>query len=212
MKCKYCNIEKSKYGLKVHEKYCSLNPGRIIRISFTKGRKGQIPWNKNLTKDIDSRLKTKSEKIKARYNSGELINHQKNKKRTEEEKRKIFETMKNNPNAGGLRQGSERGKKSWYESRIAGKVFLDSTWELEYVKYLDENNINWRRNKIKFPYEKEGKVRYYIPDFYLIDTDEYIEVKGFERLEDKLKWNAFPYKLTILKYKELTELGVKVKN
>ena len=37
-----------------------------------------------------------------------------------------------------------------------------------------------------------------------------MEVKGFEGEGDKLKWGAFPYKLTILKYKELTDLGIKL--
>jgi len=131
----------------------------------------------------------------------------------EEEKRRtrISETMKKNPKAGGLRQGSGRGKKCWYESEIAGRVFLDSTWELAYAKYLDANKIQWKRNWIKFPYQRNEKIHYYIPDFYLINSKEYIEVKGYEREEDKLKWEAFPYKLKVLKYEELSALGIEVK-
>jgi len=170
----------------------------------------RIPWNKGLTKETDERLKKNSQTLREKFRTGELVSHQKNKKRTEEEKKSISETMKKNPKAGGLRQGSGRGKKCWYESKIAGKVFLDSTWELAYAQWLDKNNIQWKKNKIKFPYERENKIRYYIPDFYLTDTNEYIEIKGFEREEDKLKWNAFPYKLTVLKYDELTNLGIKV--
>lgn len=157
-------------------------------------------------KKLDAVKKEKEKKIENGWVKGTADTLEKEIER----KRKISETMKKNPNAGGLRQGSGRGKKCWYESKIAGKVFLDSTWELAYAKWLDENNINWKRNWIKFPYEREGKTRYYIPDFYLIDSDEYIEVKGFERTEDKLKWDAFPYKLKVLKYKELTELEIKV--
>lgn len=82
---------------------------------------------------------------------------------------------------------------------------------MEYVKYLDEQNINWKRNWIKFPYEIDDKIKYYIPDFYLIDTDEYIEIKGFERENDKFKWKDFPFKLTILKYDELKSKGINVK-
>jgi hypothetical protein len=127
-------------------------------------------------------------------------------------RKKISETMKKNSNAGGRRNGSGRGKKCWYESKIAGKVFLDSSYELEYAKYLDKININWKRNWIKFPYiDEKNKLRYYIPDFYLIDIDEYIEIKGYETEKDKLKWASFPYKLTVLKYKELKCLGLNIK-
>lgn len=114
--------------------------------------------------------------------------------------------------AGGLREGSGRGKKCWYESKIAGRVYVRSTYELEYVKWLDSNNINWKGNKEKFEYQWEGKTRYYYPDFYLIDEDCYIEIKGFETKKDKEKWKCFPYKLKILKYKELKELGLNIKN
>lgn len=124
---------------------------------------------------------------------------------------RISATMKKNPNAGGLREGSGRGKKQWYESKIAGKVYLRSTWELEYVKYLDKNNINWKQNLIKFPYEWQNKVHYYIPDFYLIDTNEFIEVKGYKRDQDNFKWKNFPYKLSILMYDELKNLGLEIK-
>ena len=44
-----------------------------------------------------------------------------------ERRRNISKSMKNNPKAGGLREGSGRGKKMWYESKIAGKVYLRST-------------------------------------------------------------------------------------
>lgn len=210
MNCKYCNKEiNNKGGLIKHENGCKFNPNRII-YTFNK-IKGKSGWSKGLTKETDERLKRLSESVKKAYKTEKCINHQKGKKRTEEEKRKISETMKKNPKAGGLRQGSGRGKKGWYESKIAGKVFLDSSWELEYVKYLDKNNINWKRNKIKFPYIKDEKERYYIPDFYLVDTNEYVEVKGFERKEDKLKWSSFPYKLTTLKYEDLVNLGLSIK-
>ena len=119
--------------------------------------------------------------------------------------------MKLNPKAGGLREGSGRGKKCWYESKIAGNVYVRSTYELEYVKWLDANNINWIGNKEKFEYQYEGKTRYYYPDFYLIDEKCYVEIKGFETLKDKEKWKQFKGKLKVLKYKELKDLGLSIK-
>ena len=104
-----------------------------------------------------------------------------------------------------------KSKRTVYVSRIAGVVKLDSTWETEYAKYLDANNIKWKRNLIMFPYMYRRKMFYYIPDFYLIDEDVYIEIKGYQRAKDAAKWRDFPYKLIVLKKKELLELGLNIK-
>lgn len=120
----------------------------------------------------------------------------------------ISKATKGNPNVGGYRIGSGHGKSCWYESKIAGRVFLDSSWELAFAKYLDANNINWKRNTTRFDYNFENKKHYYVPDFYLIETDEYIEVKGFKVKQDEAKWKYFPHKLTVLYSKELKIIGV----
>jgi hypothetical protein len=109
---------------------------------------------------------------------------------------------------GGYREGSGRGIKKWFKSKFAGKVYLQSTWELAYAKYLDSNNIPWIRNTKRFPYVFENKSHYYVPDFYLVQTDEYIEIKGYRIEADEAKWKNFPKKLTVLYHKELRELGI----
>lgn len=89
-------------------------------------------------------------------------------------------------------------------------IDLHGSWELAYAKYLDANNIKWVRNKDFFTYVFEGKQRRYTPDFYLVDTDEYIEVKGHKTDKDSAKWAQFPQnkKLKILMKDELSELGL----
>ena len=57
-------------------------------------------------------------------------------------------------------------------------------------------------------YEFDNKKSRYIPDFYLIDEDLYVEIKGYETDKDRAKWLYFPYKLLVLKARELFELGV----
>ena len=104
--------------------------------------------------------------------------------------------------------GGGRGKKCWYESPIAGRIHLQSSWELAYAKYLDTLNINWKRNTNKFAYEFEGKTHNYIPDFYIIDNDTFVEIKGIETEQDRAKWKAFPFRLRILKRKELKEMKI----
>ena len=109
---------------------------------------------------------------------------------------------------GGYRIGSTRAKGCWYQSPIAGKVYLDSSWELKYAEWLDSQGINWKRNIMKFPYQYEDKVHYYIPDFYLLDAKQYIQIKGYKTEKDLAKWQFFPHKLTVLMKSELKMLQI----
>lgn len=124
-------------------------------------------------------------------------------------RQKISETMKKNPKSGGLRKGSGRGKKCWYKSPIAGWVYLRSTYELAYCRYLDKNKIQWKQNTEGFLYEFEGKKHFYYPDF--IVEGKYVEIKGFKRKNDEVKWKSFPHELQILYYNDLQKLGIDVK-
>lgn len=128
-----------------------------------------------------------------------------------ERRNKISLTMRKNSSCGGLREGSGRGKKQWYESPIAGSVYLRSSYELEYVKYLDKNNIKWKANYKKFPYTFNNKIRNYYPDFYLIDSQEYIEIKGYKTNKDLAKWEMFPFKLKVFMKNDLIRLGCNIK-
>jgi hypothetical protein len=87
-------------------------------------------------------------------------------------------------------------------------IKLYGTWELNYAKWLDLNNINWSRPKEKFKYILNNIERNYTPDFYLIDEDCYIEIKGYETEKDREKWKQFTKKLKVLKGKDLKELGI----
>ena len=91
-------------------------------------------------------------------------------------------------------------------------VDLHCSWEFNYAKWLDENQIKWQRCKDSFPYEFEGKIRKYIPDFYLPEYDEYIEIKGYKTAKDEAKWSQFPTNKTlkVLFKKDLQDLGIKV--
>ncbi len=101
-----------------------------------------------------------------------------------------------------------RCKKIKYDSKIAGIVLLDGSWELKVAIFLDENNIQWKRNTIRFPYYFDNRNRYYTPDFYLIDEDCYIEVKGYEIEKDRYKWAQFTKKLQIWNKDKLIQLKI----
>ena len=222
-RCPECGMEKPKYGICSHIilKHTEKGKERLkrreedIRIGKYKPgfSKGVAPINKGKS-NVElfglEKAKEISEKISKR-----LIGKSKGIGATQEieieRKRKISETMKKNPNAGGLREGSGRGIKTWYESSIAGNVYLRSSYELEYAKWLDQNNINWIANKTAFQYEWEGKIKKYYPDFYLIESKKYVEVKGFKTEKDEAKWKNFPFELSILYYNDLKNLGLNVK-
>lgn len=198
--CKYCQKDCKPLGISVHERYCKLNPNRLTK-GFGGAKKGTPPWNKGLElsdeykKTISEALVGKSKGV-ASSKEAELLR-----------KEKISKTMKSNPNAGGLREGSGRGVKQWYKSHIAGLVYLRSSYEIRYARWLDENNINWLANKEGFKYEFEGIIRTYYPDFYLIDENTFVEIKGFKTSKDDAKWKSFPHKLKILYGKDLDELN-----
>jgi len=56
--------------------------------------------------------------------------------------------------------------------------YCASSYELIYLVYCLDHNINIERNKYTFVYNYEGKDHVYIPDWYLPDTNTLIECKG----------------------------------
>src|ERR1035437_5374807 len=74
-----------------------------------------------------------------------------------------------------------------YQKKI---ISVQGTYELKYAEYLNINNINWiRSNKIFINYKRDefDINRNYFPDFYLPDTNTYIEIKGYFFPKDKEK-------------------------
>ena len=72
-------------------------------------------------------------------------------------------------------------KRSEYTKKDGSVVLMDSTWEVAMAERLDMLEIKWVRSPdMKLQYlTKGGRKRNYVPDFYLPDTDLYIEVKGY---------------------------------
>lgn len=98
---------------------------------------------------------------------------------------------KKNPGYGKCRHG----KGVWYNKSDGARVFLRSSYELAFAKYLDSYNATWLYEPQAFPInytfkgiEKEGTYR---PDFYLPSTDTWIEVKGWWRDDARAKFDAF---------------------
>ena len=101
-------------------------------------------------------------------------------------------------NGSGYKPGSGRGKSGWY-----GGFWCDSSYELAYVIYNIEHNIEFFQNTDRFSYIINNKSHTYIPDFVLPDGT-YVEIKGYETERDHAKWSQFPERLSILRKDDLT--------
>lgn len=167
-----------------------------------RGMKGKQSWNHGLKTPDAVRQKISDVLIDNEKVTGRAASEEKELLR----RKKISETAKKNKKSGGPRKGSGIGHGGWYDSHIAGKVYLDSTWELSYAKFLDESSIQWKRNTQRFTYQYNGELHYYIPDFFLIEKELFIEVKGYETAVDHAKWKQFPHKLQVIRESDLREL------
>lgn len=89
-------------------------------------------------------------------------------------------------------------------------IDLHGSWELAYAKYLDEHNVPWERCKQVFIYQFEGKELRYTPDFFLPETSQYVEIKGYKVPKDEAKWGQFPkdLKLKVLMKQDLKDLNI----
>ena len=168
-------------------------------------QKGYPPWNKGLTKESDKRVEKMSNTLKERYKregfwTKVIISDEQKKKLSEIQQERI----KN-----GCKIGSGHAKKYWYDSPIAGRVSLDGTWELQTAIFFDGSELKWRRNTRLFKYNKDdGSIGFYKPDFYVYNWKTYIEVKGWEDVDDELKWSQFPESLEVWDGDKLVEYGI----
>jgi hypothetical protein len=179
--CEYCekNI-KNLGGLVTHTPYCPNNPNRVKRKKSPNAhvKKGSTNWAKGLTKHTDDRIRKREQKLKGIRFGASLHGH------TDETKKKLSIIAKQRK-LGGYNRGSGRGCKGWYKG-----YFCDSSWELAFVIYCIDNNIEIKRNLEKRQYIWQNKIKNYIPDF--IVEGALIEIKGYVTEEWKAKIHSNP--------------------
>lgn len=183
--CVYCSKTiLNKGSLASHQKVCLSNPNRVDRIRSPKAgaQKGSTPWNKGLSKETDVRLLDQSIKASEMYNTGMLpVNIVKHSDETKE----LLSKLAKDRNFGGYVKGSGRGKSGWYMG-----IFCDSSWELAYVIYCKDHNIQIERNKEFRHYIFNEVQKRYLPDF--IVDGELVEIKGYVSEEWKAKLEHNP--------------------
>ena len=73
---------------------------------------------------------------------------------------------------------------------------FDSSSELAFYIWLDDNGIRFKYNESNgIPYEFEGKIHMYFPDFQLLDDNIFVEIKGIHFFRPNgTMFNPFRYK------------------
>lgn len=94
---------------------------------------------------------------------------------------------------GGYRAKGGRGKQGWYKG-----IYCNSSWQLAYVMYCKDHNIDIKRNNTGYQYLFEDvKPSHYYPDF-IINGQQFVQVKGFKDARWQYKMKYFPYKLKVI--------------
>ena len=93
------------------------------------------------------------------------------------------------------KQFTDGTRSSYSNSQRASVLFPDgsfkrvrSSYEKHYIEYLKTNNIVFEYEKASFDL---GDGTSYVPDFYLPETNEYVEIKGYLSEDQNIKYSKF---------------------
>lgn len=191
VKCKHCKKEfdllnKSKNFMLNHSRWCDMNPRskedkeKIILAMQESKIKSKI--NNQYTKaKSKNEILIMSEEIR-----NKISNSNKNKKYTEETKKKMSE--------GSLKSKHRRLRR---KTIMYNNILLDSTWELELAKRLDFINIEWIRPEPLKWTDHNNIEHNYFADFYLPKYDIYLDPKNphvYNVQNEKIKCLLSQYK------------------
>lgn len=190
MKCQLCGniipFEKSRRKRPNIARFCSIvcSSKTFVGYRHTKEVRGKIIENRKINHtDVwtDERRKIQSERMR--------------------------DIVDKNPQSYSSKSVSGRVKRTEVIDSYGNKTKCIGNWEVLVSKYLTDNSIKWINHiEEKFYYEWNGSTHRYFPDFYLPDLDIYIEVKGFQRERDVLKWNSVKERLIVIKQKEINDI------
>lgn len=208
MNCLYCGKEcKNDNSLRNHERLCKLNPSKQTIIS------NFIKYNKKV-KNGEIKKHIKNQFVKAKLEGREItVSYEtRNKIRNQKLGKKLtVEHIENIRNS--MKLAVEKNPESYSSKNVSGRTpiieyngfKLKGGWELKFAIWLDKNNIRWTNVVKPFEYFWKGGIHLYFPDFYLIDYDRYVEVKGYERERDRCKWKVIK-DLILIKKNDITKI------
>ena len=197
---KFCNHKCSAF---YHNSKC-ITPQKEKNISknpWTEERR-RLWGIKMKNRIVNYHIWTEEEKESARQRSKKINKEYWTEERRIEQSQRMKRIIQENPESYSSKNVCGRNKQIEYNG-----IRLNSSWELIVVKWFEENGIFWKRNEVGFKYYWEEKQKYhtYFPDFYLPDSDRYVEVKGYETDRDRCKWKVVE-NLRIIKKKEIEQI------
>jgi hypothetical protein len=196
---------------KEHRKLMSnILKGRIIseeqRKLISESKKGCISWNKGISCSEEQKENIRKTLIGYKHN-------QETKDLWSKQRKGVPKSEEHRKNIGKANKGRQpshkcfRGKGCYYDSPLQGKIYLKSSYEIAYAKWLDLNNILWLYEMERFGLGETT----YTPDFFLPKFEKFIEVKGYMSPEAQKKIYMFkeqyPWDLEVLYYEDLKKLG-----
>ena len=197
LSCEYCGkLCKNHNSWRNHSRLCKLNPQRQLTTYEKYGEiagfnnSGRIPWNKGLTAETSESVANIQQKLQFKYQTGELVAYQP--MNDPDVRLKHKESMKK-AYANYTKRTPGKFKYGWYNG-----IWCDSSWELAYLLYCLDNNIVIQRNKLGFSYFWEDSIHTYFPDFYLPDTNTYVEIKVYRSDRDDAKISQFTETLLVV--------------
>jgi len=135
-------------------------------------------------------IKINSESKKGKINIGEnngmkQLDARKKVSKTRKEKmtpqfRKRISEYTSKAWADGKYEGVKVGQSKWYEYlHSSGKVYkVQGTWELEFIKWLDNNKMEFKCHIGRISYNLNGSNRSYYPDFFVNEWNQYVDIKN----------------------------------
>lgn len=130
-------------------------------------------------------------------------------KKSESHRKNLSEAKKGNKHPSFGKKCSVHGKRCYWKTPCGDVVSLRSSWEAAYAEHLDKKNIHWRYEAGTFVTE----IGAYTPDFYLTETNQYIEIKGWMHDKHRVRIEQFrkeypEVKLVVLMKQDLLDLGL----
>lgn len=99
-------------------------------------------------------------------------------------------------------------KRIYFDVPNQGKVCLRSSWEFIYAKYLVAKRVDFRYEHKRFYLDAKS----FLPDFYLVKEDRFVEVKGwvspqFKKIMEEMKVFHPDIKVEIVAKKEIEQIN-----
>lgn len=219
MYCEFCEkVCKNLNSKRQHEIRCTFNPKRIIvKSNF-------ISYNEKLKAgEAIKEFSNQFTKAEALGIDKPIVTVETREKISSKQRGRIWSDEQKKRHSSIMTRVAAENPDSYSASNVCGRTKLmditdslgratkvNGSWEQIVATFLDENNIRWT-NVIeeKLLYTWDGQERRYYPDFYLIDFNMYIEVKGYERPRDLEKWKIVEDCLIVIKQKDINAIKKK---